>query len=79
MMPIDNQQKSFLVISRHLSTTSPEWIFEKFNSGLRMKFYANWIEFIIKQTLYPDHMNEFRNVSDIQFWFRLVRVGVRRN
>jgi hypothetical protein len=34
---------------------------------LRIKIYANWIEFIIKQVLYPDQMKYFQTVWDNQF------------
>jgi hypothetical protein len=48
---------------------------EKMISDLRIKFYAKWKEFIKEQAVDPDQPR-YLHVSYIQFWFRLVRVGL---
>jgi hypothetical protein len=43
-------------------------------SDVRIKLYAKWIEFILKQALYPDQMKNF--ILRYPIWFWLVRVGL---
>jgi hypothetical protein len=33
----------------------------------KIEFYSKWMEIIIDQTLNPDSMKDFRNISDGQF------------